>query len=278
MNVACVLTQLGHAAETTGFLGGANGESLSRLLGDYSIEQRWIPIDGNTRCTTAIVDDASTTLLNEPGPTVAAADWARMTTEISHSCSTGDVVALSGSFPPGTRTDDVRGFVSAIHDTGALILVDTSGPLLGTAAECGADLLKPNQEELRAATGTDNIIDGAKALITRGAGAVAVSCGEDGLIVMSGTGSTVRAWRAAPPRIIPGNPTGAGDAAVAALALLLQQVSQGARFDDVVPKYLRQAVALSAASVVVPVAGAVDLPSYQEFLSQVEVEELRVSL
>lgn len=278
VNVACVLTQLGHVVETSGFLGGANGQALSGLLSKYPIEQRWIPIDGDTRSTTVVTDQESTTLLNEPGPTVVPADWERMTAEISRWCSTGDVVALSGSFPPGTRDEDVRGFMSAIRHAGARILVDTSGPLLSTAAECGADLLKPNQEELREATGTDDVIAGAMALIDQGAGAVAVSCGEDGLMVMSGAGSTVRAWRAAPPEIVQGNPTGAGDAAVAALALLLQQVAHGAPFNDVVPGYLRQAVALSAASVVVPVAGAVDFASYQEFLSRVEVEEIHVPL
>lgn len=278
VNVACVLMQLGHAAQTTGFLGGANGRSLSHLLDAYPIEQQWIPIDGETRCTTVVVDESSTTLLNEPGPLVSGTDWGRLSAEISTRCSSGDVVVLSGSFPPGTQAGHVHGFVSAARRAGALVLVDTSGPLLGAAADSCADLLKPNQEELREATGIDDVIAGAQSLIARGAGTVAVSCGEEGLVLVAGRGKAVRAWRAAPAEIVHGNPTGAGDAAVAALALLLQHLAAGGNLADIVPDHLRQAVALSAAAVLAPVAGVVDLESYARFLSQVEVEEIHVSL
>ncbi|TFB91567.1 1-phosphofructokinase family hexose kinase [Cryobacterium sp. HLT2-28] len=278
VNVACVLAQLGHAAQTTGFLGGANGQSLSQLLDSYPIEQQWTPIEGETRCTTVVVDESSTTLLNEPGPRVSGNDWDRISAEISTRCSSGDVVVLSGSFPPGTQARHVQGFVSAARRAGALILVDTSGPLLGAAADSGADLLKPNQEELREATGIDDVVAGARSLIARGAGTVAVSCGEEGLVVVTGRGEGVRAWRAAPAEIVHGNPTGAGDAAVAALALLLQHVAAGGNLAEIVPDHLRQTVALSAAAVVAPVAGVVDLASYARFLSQVEVEEIHVPL
>jgi 1-phosphofructokinase family hexose kinase len=276
INVACVLGQLGHLPQVTGFLGGQRGAALSTLLDASPVDQRWVPIAGETRCTTVVVDNESTTLFNEPGPVVTAEEWARLTDDLGGRCRTGDVVVLSGSFPPGTRTSDVSGFVTAVRSTGALILVDTSGPFLLIAADTGADLLKPNVEELLEATGCDDFIAGARALINRGAGAVAVSGGEDGLTVIVGRGADERIWRAAPPELVHGNPTGAGDAAVAALALALSEVARGASLRTILPEYLGRAVALSAAAVVSPVAGVVDLPSYKRFMNHTIVEEIHV--
>lgn len=71
---------------------------------------------------------------------------------------------------------------------------------------------------------------------------------------------------ARPPRHINGNPTGAGDACVAALA-------RGLLLDTAWPELLRDAVALSAAAVAAPVAGSVDLDLYRELLPDIIVEE-----
>jgi len=278
VNVACVLGQLGYPAHTCGFLGGATGVALTRLLSDSTVTQSWTTIEEETRCTTAVVDDTSTTLLNEPGPRVSSGDWRRLSQDVAGRSRPGDVVVLSGSCPPGTTKDDLTDFIAAVHGSGALILVDTSGPLLTAAADAGADLLKPNQHELAEATGTEDVVAGAKALIARGARAVAVSCGEEGMVVVAGRSPQARAWRAAPAEVVRGNPTGAGDAVVAALALVLRQVGQGAELAAVLPEHLPQAVALSAAAVLAPVAGLVDLSAYERFLVQVAVEELHVAL
>lgn len=277
VNVACVLGQLGLTAQVSGFLGGSNGAALSELLEAAPVRQHWVPIPGETRCTTVVVDDVSTTLLNEPGPEVTSADWRRLSADVAARARSGDVVVLSGSCPPGTSDDDVREFVHAVRASGALIVVDTSGPLLATAADAGADLLKPNHHELREVTGSDDVIVGAEALIARGARVVAVSCGVEGIVVVARSGAHLRAWRAAPVAVVQGNPTGAGDAAVAAFALALRRVGQGEDLDEVLPVELGRAVALSAAAVLAPVAGVVDLPAYERFLTDVTVEEVHVA-
>lgn len=276
VNVARVLGQLGFAVEASGFLGGSNGAALSRLLEGSLVSQHWVPIALETRCTTVVTDDVSTTLLNEPGPEVSSADWRRLTADVAARSRPGDVVILSGSCPPGTSAADVREFVQSVRASGAVIVVDTSGPLLTTAADAGADLLKPNHHELREVTGTDDVIRGAEALIARGARVVAVSRGAQGIVVVAGRGPQVRAWQAAPVEVVQGNPTGAGDAAVAAFALALRRVAQGASLEVVLPVELGRAVALSAAAVLAPVAGVVDLPAYERFLKDVKVEEVNV--
>lgn len=96
-----------------------------------------------------------------------------------------------------------------------------------------------------------------------GAGAVVVSLGADGLVAVAADG----AWRAWPPQRVSGNPTGAGDAVVAALAVGLVAGRPW-------PERLADAAALSAAAVHAPVAGSFDAAAYGRYRRAVRVEPL----
>jgi tagatose 6-phosphate kinase len=93
-------------------------------------------------------------------------------------------------------------------------LLDADGEALRLGLAGGPDVVKPNLEELERVTGTGDPWDGADRLRELGAGSVVVSLGADGLIALTGDGS----WHARPAGREAGNPTGAGDAAAAALA------------------------------------------------------------
>ena len=123
-------------------------------------------------------------------------------------------------------------------------------------------MIKPNADEL-AVTGLADPLAAARRLRERGAGAVVASRGADGLLAVTADGC----WRAAAPEPVHGNPTGAGDACVAALAAGL---AAGTPW----PELLADAVALSAAAVACPLAGDVDLPTYRRLAPLVAVEEL----
>src|SRR5215216_6050282 len=86
----------------------------------------------------------------------------------------------------------------------------------------------------------------------------------------SGGGARRPSWsrsgRPAPPTRLAGNPTGSGDAAAAAL---IAGAVAGAPWPD----RLRHAVALSAAAVLQPTAGIVDLRDYRRLVPQILVEE-----
>ncbi|RLP07648.1 1-phosphofructokinase family hexose kinase [Propionibacterium australiense] len=269
VNVARVAAALGHHAEVSGFLGGRDGQAVAGLLTriDPGIAQRWVPIDGATRRTVAVVDSQDTSMLNEPGPAVTTGDWVRQAAMLAD--GSGPVV-VSGSMPPGSRSEDLSGVVAAARDAGRPIIVDTSGQLLHAAARAGADLLKPNRDELAAATGLDDPVAGARVLLDEGASAVVVSLGADGMLLLL-AGYSIR-WTAAPARVLSGNPTGAGDAAVAAFAVALDGAAGADRAEALVLA-LPNAVALSGAAVLSPVAGEVDLNAYREMLSRITVTE-----
>ncbi|MGH3495015.1 MAG: PfkB family carbohydrate kinase, partial [Sciscionella sp.] len=102
-------------------------------------------------------------------------------------------------------------------------------------------------DELRAATGIAEAGAAARNLCHRGAGAVYASLGANGILGCTAQGT----WRLAAPRCAVVNPTGAGDAAVAAIAT---GIAEGLP----TPMVITRAVAWSAAAVVQPQAGVID--------------------
>lgn len=251
LNVARTLRALGEAVTVTGLLPRESGERLRALLAEPGLTQDWVEVPGEVRRTVTVVSDAGATGLYEAGTPVGPTAWAELVERVR--TGPGDVVVVSGSMPSGSRPEDLATLVRRARGSGARCLVDTSGPALSAAARAGADALKPNAEELVAATGEANPAAGARALLAAGAGAVVVSRGPDGLLLVTpGLERSVR-----PVADLRGNPTGAGDAAVAALARALARA--GTRpVAEVLAAALPDAVALSGATVLSPVAGEVD--------------------
>ncbi|WP_111836941.1 1-phosphofructokinase family hexose kinase [Actinomyces bovis] len=268
LNVAAVLGQLGLRSRVTGFLGGRGGAELRELVQDWTVDQDWVELGPTypTRSSVAVrAQDGSVTVFNEAGPTVDATAWAQLTQTVMAVLRADDVLVVSGSCPPGTTTEDLATLLQAACERGARTVLDTSGPLLVACAGL-VDAVKPNREELAQATGTQDLGAGAKTLLQQGTGAVVVSDGPRGMYLFAG-GSAGQAWHAAAPEVKVVNPTGAGDSVVAALAAALHRDPTGLTGDT-----LEEAVALSVAAVVTPVAGVVDLPTYQRLRGRVTVE------
>ncbi|MDO4243302.1 MAG: hexose kinase [Actinomyces sp.] len=278
INVASVLHQLrGIGADAPelrlgGFLGGSQGQELQEALEDWGLEQRWVDPGGayRTRSTVVVRDaDGGATGFYEPGSPVTAHDWQALASTVLDGAGPGDVLVVAGSCPPGTRAEELAGLLQAARALGVRTVLDTSGPLL-LACAGGADLLKPNLEELTEATGEHDPRAGAEILLRAGARGVVVSDGPRGMHLLSRVGATVRSWHAAPPPVEVVNPTGAGDAAVAALAAHL---AARPGTEPVGGRALEVAVALSAAAVRTPVAGLVDPDTYTTLLHQVKAED-----
>ena len=176
----------------------------------------------------------------------------------SHPSEPARVLVISGSLPPGIPRDALPDLIRLGRDAGVTVIADTSGPALLAAADAGASVLKPNEHELRDATGLDDPVDGARELIRRGAGLVLLSLGADGMLAVSATASgDVSVLHARLDEALAGNPTGAGDAGVAACAVLMD-----AGIHDPA-QILRRATAWSAAAVLEPLAGSIH-PSWAD--------------
>ncbi|MEU8510846.1 1-phosphofructokinase family hexose kinase [Kitasatospora sp. NPDC048722] len=265
VNVSRILHGLGRPTLVTGLAGGPSGTALRRDLAAAGLAERLLPIAADTRRTVAVVDaeagDATTLL--EPGPVVRPEEWNQLLAHVDGLLPDATAVVLSGSLPRGVPEDAYAGLIRLAHSHGVPAVLDTAGPALRAAIGAGPALVKPNADELTAATGLVDPVAAAGALRSAGAGAVVASLGADGLIALTPQGS----WCAEPPARIAGNPTGAGDAAVAALTL-------GLVADTPWPDRLAEAVALSAAAVAAPLAGDFDPDVHHALRGRVGVRPL----
>lgn len=271
VNVARVLGARGVPVATYGFLGGGAGDTLVGLLAAHSpgIVQRWTRVAAETRRTIAVVDEVDTTMLNEPGRPVTAQDWAALIGALADACAPGDVVTISGSLPDRTGRGQLAEVIGTVRAAGAVVIADTSGAALLTAAQAGADVVKPNRDEILEATGAGDVRDGIAQLLARGCGAVVASMGADGMILGGPDGVVTARLN----RTLHGNPTGAGDAAVAALANGLASAPASMSPFGALRGALVDAVAWSAAAVLSPVAGEIDERQAAELSLDVLIQE-----
>lgn len=260
LNVARVAHAQGAAVLALATAGGRTGIALAADLAASGVTHRLVQVGAPTRQTVAIVDAelGDTTIVNERGANPTDAEWAALFGEVVDALPSARVLVISGSLPPGAPDTFVPLLIGTARDAGVPAIVDTSGPTLLRAAEAGASVVKPNAAELVEATGIADPVAGARALLALGAGLVLLSRGADGMLAV--TGDAVRQARLDAP--LAGNPTGAGDAAVAACAVLY---AQGVRDPDLV---LRRATAWSAAAVPMPLAGEIsdDWPALESRL------------
>ncbi|MCQ4085077.1 1-phosphofructokinase family hexose kinase [Streptomyces sp. RB6PN25] len=263
LNVARVLAALGHDTVATGLVGGRTGEALRAHLAAAApgVVDALVPVGGETRRTIAVVDGESgdATMFNEPGPTVSAQEWAHFQDAYRELLIDAHVVALCGSLPPGLPVGSYAELVRTARSAGVHVLLDTSGEPLRRGIAARPDVIKPNAEELARLTGLTEPLRAAHEARRRGAYAVVASNGPQGLLAVTDEGT----WRAAPPARFEGNPTGAGDAAVAGL---LSALVEGLPW----PERLARAAALSAATVLAPAAGEFDGAAYERLLPQID--------
>ncbi|WP_243228650.1 1-phosphofructokinase family hexose kinase [Microbacterium sp. CIAB417] len=262
LNVARVAHAQGAPVLALTTAGGRTGDELRTDLEASGVPHRLIPVDAPTRRSAAWVDRTlgDSTIVNERGVNPSPAEWAAVIAAVREEAAAASVLIIAGSLPPGAPADLLPALIAAAD--GIDVIVDTSGPGLLAAADAGAAVLKPNRVEVVEATGIVDPAEGARELVRRGAGVVLLSLGSDGLCAVTSTGE----WRARLPAPLAGNPTGAGDAAVAAAACLLDA---GIRDTEVI---LRRAAAWSAAAVLMPLAGEIS-PRWRDLERSLIVEK-----
>ncbi|WP_369213505.1 1-phosphofructokinase family hexose kinase [Streptomyces flavofungini] len=268
LNVARVLAALGHDVTVTGFAGGDTGRALrDQLAADEArVTDALAPVAGATRRTLAVVDATTgdTTQFNEPGPAISPDEWAAFLGTYEELLRTPGThaVALCGSLPPGVPVGAYALLVRAARAARVPVLLDTSGEPLRRGVAARPDIVKPNADELAELTGSHEPEQATRDARRRGAHTVVASLGAQGVLAVTPDGT----WQARPPAMVRGNPTGAGDSAVAGL---LSGLAEGLPWPD----RLARAVALSAATVAAPVAGEYDARTYEDLLPRVQVTD-----
>ncbi len=268
INVARVLNQLGRYCRATGFADYAFAAAAElELPVDFVHALPWV------RRTLVISesDDGTATSLWEPGARVSdpyAVD--QLMVRVNGLLPETGGMVVSGSLPGGVGPQVPAKLAAAALAAGVPTICDVDGRALELAAGVPGVVLMPNGEELHRLTGVtaetpEQVVAAVRPLLDAGVRAVIATRGGDGMVAITTDG----AWSAALPEPMAGNPTGAGDAAAAAV---IAGLAADPKPDW--PQLLVDAVATSAAAVVIPVAGEIDRVLRTRLTPDVVVTEL----
>ena len=262
VNVARILHALGEQVMVVAPVGGPTGELFAADLAGSGMPLVAVDTATELRRTVTIVSDETgdATIVNE-GCTLT--EWPAFLARVEAQLSEASVVVAAGSLPAGAPLDAYGELVRAGARCGVPVVVDTSGPALAAALRGSPSLIKPNLAELPDITDVTDPMEAAQRLSVDSDTAVAVTLGADG-IVLAADGEL---WHGSVSRVLHGNPTGAGDAALAAFT---RGIGTGTSWPDV----LHDAVALSGAAVLAPYAGEFDPAHHRELSEQVVVERV----
>jgi 1-phosphofructokinase family hexose kinase len=251
VNVARALLANGREALAVLPTGGREGDQLADLLAKEGVRAVGVPIRGTVRANITVAEpDGTVTKLNEPGPALPPDEVARLLSETVDAAvrAGGSWVVGCGSLSPGTPDDLYARLARLARDRGLQVAIDTSGTPLAAVIDERPDLVKPNAEELAELSGgplstLGDVADAAGGLLARGVGAVLVSLGPHGALLVTPRGAAL----AQPPPVRVASTVGAGDAT---LAGFLAARTRGQPSDDA--SALAEAVAWGTAAVALP--------------------------
>lgn len=149
-HVSVILSLLNKQNIATGII-GVNGQNiLIDLLNEYGVECRFLSIhNASTRRNIVLTDESSmgSFMITEKGIPITHDILNKFDEHILQSFNDKDFVIIAGN--PAYDTDDsiYNNFLSKIVNTGAKLIVDTSGHYLNSALNFPIECLKPNQYE-----------------------------------------------------------------------------------------------------------------------------------
>ena len=227
INVARAITHLGGKATAIFPAGGATGEHLVSLLADEQVAVDTVEAKDWTRQNLHVHVESS----NEqyrfvmPGATLSEDEFRQLEEKVL-AIESGALLVISGSLPPGVKTEKLTQLISAAQQNGIRCIVDSSGEALSAALTLGnIELVKPNQKELSALVNRDlsqpdDVRKAAEELVKSGkARRVVVSLGPQGALAVDETGAV----QVVPPPMKSRSTVGAGDSMVGAMPLKLAQ-------------------------------------------------------
>jgi 1-phosphofructokinase family hexose kinase len=279
INVARVLQQLGEPCAAVGLAGGPDGRRLVAELRDAGLDVDFGEELPDVRRTLVVHADGGVTSFWEPGrePLDPVRTAQALLDAVRARLGTARAVAVSGSLPPRVDPELPARIARLCAERQVPAVLDLDGEPLHAAVASEGAVLMPNVDELETLTGARPQTPAEAAALaadllhggTRGRLAgVVVTLGRQGAVVVTTTGAVA----ARPVECISGNPTGAGDAACAAVArgLAMAGSLHAVNLRDLVA----DTVAVSAAAVLRGVAGEIDVEAARSWRGQVQVEDL----
>ena len=227
INVARAIVHLGGKATAIFPAGGATGEHLVSLLADEQVAVDTIESHDWTRQNLHVHVESTHEQYRfvMPGATLSDDEFRQLEEKVL-AIESGALLVISGSLPPGVKTERLTQLIRAAQQNGIRCIVDSSGEALSAALTLGnIELVKPNQKELSALVNRDlsqpdDVRSAAEELVKSGkARRVVVSLGPQGALAVDETCSV----QVVPPPMKSQSTVGAGDSMVGAMTLKLAQ-------------------------------------------------------
>ncbi|HEX2411199.1 MAG TPA: PfkB family carbohydrate kinase [Solirubrobacteraceae bacterium] len=272
LNVARAARALGAPALLVSFVAGETGRAGAQMIEREGVPLLAIPCAGEMRSTAIVMERGGrTTVLNEPGPEITAAEWAALEAAIAEELARHGVLVCCGSVPPGAPPDAYARLAGLAADAGRPSVVDAAGKTLGRALDARPDVVTPNvseaEEVMSGVPGTTEVaspsdsrpraLAAATGLVVRGARAALVTADAAGAALATAGGTE---WLPAPRIAHVRNPIGAGDVLTSGLAAALER-------GEPLLEAARHGIAAAAASVESPTAGELDPARARELLA-----------
>ena len=269
LNVSRVLSQLGMKISCTGFLGGKSGEWIADSLQEMMLENRFIPIKGETRSCLAILSQEGQTEILEQGPQISR-DERKLFLEIYDSIlDEADYIVASGSLPNGLESSFYQVLAEKAKQRGRCFLLDSSGTGLAKGVLGKPFLIKPNLEEFCKLIGKSSdiefneMIEYAQGICRNGVEYLLLSLGREGALLVNQS----RILKAEIPAIKAKNPVGSGDSMLAGFTFAH---SKKYPLEDM----LKWACACGMSNAASKKTGSINLSQVHQFVNLIEVIEI----
>ena len=270
INVAKAVKQFGAEVCALGFVAGINAHFILEALAACGIPADFITVQGETRVNLKIHDPiyGSETELNEPGFQVLPEHLEAIRQEIREYGPRSEVIAFSGSLPPGAPPETFAELIAIARPLGAKCMLDTGGPALRCGIQAKPILIKPNRAEVEELLQVQletprELAEAARELLAMGVEKAVISMGAQGAVAAT---KQDLLW-GHPLAVAPRSSVGAGDAMVAALAY-------GEVNHFPFRESFRLAMAASAAAVTMEGSGVAGPDLIESLLPKVELEEV----
>ncbi|MBO5327772.1 MAG: hexose kinase [Clostridia bacterium] len=268
INVATGLARLGAPAFATGFMYEDNGRLFELQLHKEGIPYKFVWSEGKVKESFKFIDNKSMlTEFYEKSKPVSLEKQTELLNLISELVKSANCIVISGSIPNGISSDYFYKILQRTPNN-VIKVVDAEGDNLLNALKCGADLIKPNLEELQKTLNVkieskNDLLSSCEKLLLLGAKRVLVSLGKNGALITDGN----KTYYAKSINVAMNSTVGAGDGMVAGATNALVN---GENLKNI----LKSGVAAGTAAVTLPESISFTKNKYEEILSNLTVQEI----
>jgi 6-phosphofructokinase 2 len=271
IDVSRAIHEMGGRTAAYGFIGGTIGRAVEILLDEEGVPFSFTPIQRETRTNFIITDSKSSqqTRIDAPGPHISKGEFERFRRKMLRIRPRPDLIVAGGSAPPGIPSDVYYTITTEAKSFGVRTILDADSQWLAEGIKAKPYLIKPNVRESegvlnRELPTEEAIIKAALDLVDMGVEIVTISRGKDGIIAAT----KKEILKAVPPPVKVKSAVGAGDCAIAGLALRLAN-------KEPLAEACRLAVAMGTAAVLTPGTELAHRADVEKLLPQVKVNKMK---